>query len=187
MIRAGAISKGVCLLMKGEPYLVTEREFVNPGKGQAFVRVKLKSLKSGQTLRETIKSHETVEEAEVEERPAQFLYADDDAFHFMDAETFDQFTVPVSGLEHKRYYLREGESYELVLFEEQPIDIKLPLKMTLEVTSAPEALRGDTVSGATKQVTLETGLTVKAPLFIKDGDKVLVNTETGEYVERVNT
>lgn len=187
MIRAGAISKGACLLMKGEPYVVTEREFVNPGKGQAFVRVKLKSLKSGQTLRETLKSHETVDEAEVEERPAQFLYADDEAYHFMDTETFDQFAVDITGLEHKRDYLCEGESYELIVFEERAIDIKLPLKITLTVTSAPEALRGDTVSGATKQVTLETGLTVKAPLFIKDGDKLLINTETGEYVERVNS
>ena len=187
MIRAGAISKGMCLLIKGEPYLVTEREFVNPGKGQAFVRVKLKSLKTGQTLKETIKSHETVEDAEIEDRGAQFLYADGESFHFMDTETYEQFAVPVAGLEDKLNYLKEGDTYELVVWEGEAIDIKLPLKMTLAVTEAPEALRGDTVSGATKQVTLETGLKVKAPLFIKDGDRLLVNTETGEYVERVTS
>lgn len=186
MIKAGAISKGDCLLMKGEPYLVTDRDFVNPGKGQAFVRVKLKSLKSGSTLRETIKSHEQVEEAEVEEQNAQFLYADGEAYHFMDTTTYEQFGVPVEGLEDKGNYLKEGETYELIIWEGQAIDIKLPLKMALSVTDAPEALRGDTVSGATKLVTLETGLTVKAPLFIKDGDKLLINTDTGEYVERVN-
>ncbi len=187
MIRAGAISKGVCLLMKGDPYLVTEREFVNPGKGQAFVRLKLKNLKNGQTLRETIKSHETVEEAEVEERSAQFLYADGESFHFMDAETYEQFSVPIAGLEDKTNYVREGDTYELVIWQGQAIDIKLPLKMTLTVEDAPEALRGDTVSGATKPVVMETGLTVKAPLFIKTGDRLLINTDTGEYVERVTS
>ena len=187
MIKAGSISKGVCLLLKGDPYLVVEREFVNPGKGQAFARVKMKNLKTGQVLRETIKTNESVEEATVEERNAQFLYQDGDGYHFMDSETYEQFIVPIDGLEDKANYMLDGESYDLVTWEGEAIDIKLPLKMVLTVAESPEALKGDTVSGATKPAKLETGLQVKVPLFIKEGDRVLVNTESGEYVERVNS
>ncbi len=187
MIRAGAISKGTCLLLKGDPYQVTEREFVNPGKGQAFVRLKLKSLRTGQVLRESIKTSEDVEEAEIEERSAQYLYGDADGFHFMDMETYEQFVVPREGLEHKTAYMKEAETYTLIIWEEKPIDIELPYKAVYKVIEAPEVVRGDTATGVTKQVTLETGAQVKVPVFIKEGDSVLVNTETGEYVERVSS
>ncbi len=186
MIKAGQIAKGHCLIWKGEPYLVTEREFVNPGKGAAFVRVKLKGLRSGKGLQETIKTNESVEEADVFDRDAQYLYADDSSYHFMDAETYDQFAVPREGLEDRVYYLKEGDTYRIVMWESNPIDVTVPLKMVLEVAEAAEALRGDTVTGATKPVKTETGLEVKVPIFIKQGDKILVNTESGEYVERVN-
>ena len=186
MIKAGQIAKGQCLIWKGEPYLVTEREFVNPGKGAAFVRVKLKGLQSGKALQETIKTNESVEEADVYDRDAQYLYADDTSYHFMDAETYDQFAVPREGLEERVYYLKEGDTYRVVMWESNPIDVTVPLKMTLEVAEAAEAIRGDTVTGATKPVKTETGLEVKVPIFIKQGDKILVNTESGEYVERVN-
>lgn len=186
MIKAGSIDKGMCLLMKGDPYLVSEREFVNPGKGSAFVRLKLKNLKTGQVLRETIKSHDSVEEADVYDRTSQYLFGDDSGYHFMDTETYDQFVVPKQGLEDRGLYMKEGDTYTVVMWESNPIDVKLPYKMVYEVTEAQEALKGDTVTGATKPVTVETGLEVKVPIFIKAGDKVLVNTETGEYVERVN-
>jgi elongation factor P len=186
MIKAGQIAKGQCLIWKGEPYLVTEREFVNPGKGAAFVRIKLKGLRSGKALQETIKTNDSVDEADVYDRDAQYLYPDDAAYHFMDAETYDQFTVPREGLEERIYYLKEGETYRVVMWEANPIDVTIPLKMVLEVSEAAEALRGDTVTGATKPVKTETGLEVKVPIFIKQGDKILVNTESGEYVERVN-
>jgi elongation factor P len=186
MIKAGQIGKGHVLLWKDEPYLVTEREFVNPGKGAAFVRVKLKGLQSGKALQETIKTNETVEEADVFDRDAQYLYADDEAYHFMDAENYEQFVVPRAGLEDKIYYMREGDTYRITMWETTPIDVEIPLKMTLEVAEAEEAIKGDTVTGATKPVKTETGLEVKVPIFIKQGDKILVNTESGEYVERVN-
>ena len=186
MIKAGAIDKGMCLLMKEEPYLVAEREFVNPGKGSAFVRVKLKSLRTGQVLRETFKSNDTVEEADVYDRPSQYLYGDDTEYHFMDTDTYDQFTVSRGGLEDRGSYMKEGDTYTVVMWEAKPIDVKLPYKMVYVVTEAQQAIKGDTVTGATKPVKVETGLEVKVPIFIKEGDKVLVNTETGEYVERVN-
>ena len=186
MIKAGAISKGMFLLFKGEPCVVAEREFVNPGKGAAFVRLKLKSLVSGQVLKQVIKSQETVEDITVETREAQFLYADSEHYVFMDSETYEQFTVPMEGQEDKKLFMREGEPYQLSFWEERPIDILLPYKIVLTVTEAEHALKGDTVSGATKPVTMETGLVIKVPLFIKQGDRLLINTESREYVERVN-
>jgi elongation factor P len=186
MIKAGSISKGMFLLVKGEPYLVVEREFVNPGKGSAFVRLKLKSLVSGQVLKQVNKSQETLEDITVETREAQFLYADSEHYVFMDLDTYEQFTVPLAGQEDKKLFMREGDTYQLSFWEERPIDILLPYKIVLTVTEAEHALKGDTVSGATKPVTLETGLVVKVPLFIKEGDRLLINTETREYVERVN-
>ena len=186
MIKAGQIGKGMCLIIKQQPYLVAEREFVNPGKGAAFVKVKLKNLRSGQVLRETIKTSDSVEEADVFPRDGQFMYADAEAYHFMDTDTYEQFTVAKNGLEDKEQYMKEGETYKIVMWEETPIDIELPLKVVYEVTQAEDALKGDTVTGATKLVAVETGLTVKVPIFIKQGERILVNTETGEYVERVN-
>jgi len=187
MIKASQISKGMFLLVKGEPYIVSEREFVNPGKGPAFVRVKLKNVKTGLVIKETIKSQDSVEDVFVESKEAQFLYTDSDSYHFMDNQTYEQYAIPVAGLEDRRNYLKEGESYQLVFYEDKPIDIKLPYKMVLTVTRAENAVKGDTVSNITKNVTVETGLVVRVPIFIKEGDRLLINTETGEYVERVNT
>ena len=174
------------LLIKNEPHLVAEREFVNPGKGQAFVRLKLKSVRTGLVVRQTFKSPESLEDVEVEAQPAQFLYHDDESFHFMDTESYEQLAIAKEGLEERQNYLKEGDTFELVIYDGQPIDIKIPFKMVLEVTETEPAAKGDTVTGATKLVTVETGYQVKVPLFIKQGDRVRLNTETGEYLERVN-
>jgi elongation factor P len=187
MIKAGAIEKGMCLLMKNEPYLVTDREFVNPGKGSAFVRLKLKSLTSGQTLRETIRTNDSAEEADVYDRNAQFMYSDPSGYHFMDNDNYEQFIVSREGMEDKQFYLQENHNYYITTWEGNPIDIKIPYKIVLTVTEAHEALKGDTVTGATKPVKLETGLTVRVPIFIKQGERVMINTESNEYVERVNS
>jgi elongation factor P len=186
MVKAGQIAKGACLIWKGQPFMVTEREFVNPGKGSAFVRLKLKNLRSGSVLRETLKSNDSVEEADVFDRDGQYLYADDTSYQFMDSESYEQFIVPREGLEEKVFYMKEGETYRVIMWEATPIDVSVPLKIVLEVTEAEEGVRGDTVTGATKPVRTETGLEVRVPIFIKQGDKILVNTETGDYVERVN-
>ena len=187
MIRAGAIEKGTVLLMKGEPFVVVEREFVNPGKGSAFVRLKMKSISSGQTLRETMKTQDNVEDASVDERTCQYLYADGAFMHFMNTESYEQFDVPVADFEEKKLFMKDGETYKVIVWEDRPIDIIIPYKVVYTVTEASEALKGDTVTNATKTVTLETGLTLRVPIFIKQGEKVLINTETREYVERVNS
>jgi len=186
MIKAGSIDKGMTLLMKNDPYLVVEREFVNPGKGSAFVRLKLKNLKTGQVLKEVLKSQESVEEVELDLRKSQYMYTDGDGYHFMDNDTFDQYSVPFEGFEDMGLFMQEGETYEVVFFEDAPISIKIPYKIVVTVTEAEDGIKGDTVTGATKTVKVETGLEVKVPIFIKQGEKILVNTETREYVERVN-
>lgn len=186
MIKGGGIEKGMYIMFKGDPYLVAEREFVNPGKGAAFTRCKLKNAKTGAVLRETIKSSDSVEEANVYDRDGQYMYVDGGAFHFMDVETYDQFEIPADVLGEKSPYLREGDQYRIVMWEAAPIDVVIPMKMVFEVTDAPDAVKGDTVTGATKTVVTETGLSVNVPIFIKTGDRIRVNTESGEYVERVN-
>ena len=186
MVKAGQISKGMFLIIKKAPHLVVEREFVNPGKGSAFVRLKLKNLVNGSSLRETIKSNDSVEEADVFDRSSQFLYADNEGYHFMNTENYEQYLVPQKDFKDKGLYLQDGDTYRMLFFGDRVIDIQLPPKMIFTVTEAPEAVKGDTVTGATKIVHCETGLKVKVPIFIKQNERILVNTETGEYVERVN-
>ena len=186
MIRGGDISKGSCLLQKGQPYLVVEREFHNPGKGTAIARIKMRSIKDGSVLTLTIPTQQEVEDAQVEVRRCQYQYADTENYHFMDNESYDQYEVPITAHEDTKYYLKEGEAYELTFWEDSVIDIKVPYKVVFTVAEAEHYIKGDTVSGATKPVVTETGLTVRVPLFIKQGEKIRVNTETNEYVERVN-
>jgi elongation factor P len=186
MIRGGDITKGTCLLQKGQPYLVVEREFHNPGKGTAIARIKMKSIKDGSVLSLTIPTQQEVEDAEVAVVTCQYQYSDQDNYHFMDNESYEQHEVPIVDMEDKKFYLQEGGAYELTIWEGSVIDIKIPYKVVFTVAESENYVKGDTVSGATKPVTTETGLTVRVPLFIKQGEKILVNTETNEYVERVN-
>lgn len=187
MIKAGQIEKGMCLEIKGDPFLVVEREFVNPGKGAAFSKLKLKNLRTGQVLKPTMKTNETVEEIHVDEKDCQYLYEDGEFYHFMDNESYEQFTFPIEGFEEKKLFMKDGETYTIVKWDSMNIEIRLPYKVVYEVTEASDGVKGDTVSGASKLVTIETGLRVKVPIFIKQGEKIMINTETKEYVERVNS
>jgi len=186
MIRGGDIAKGICLLQNGQPYLVVEREFHIPGKGTAIARVKMKSIKDGSVLNLTIPTQQEVEDAQVDYHNCQYQYADLENYHFMDNQSFEQYEVPISNHEDKKFYLKEEQSYELTFWNNSVIDIKIPTKVVFTVAESENYVRGDTVSGATKPVVTETGLTVRVPLFIKQGEKIRINTETNEYVERVN-
>jgi elongation factor P len=186
MIKAGQIDKGTALLIKGQPFICVEREFVNPGKGSAFVRLKLKSPATGQVLRETMKTQDNAEDITVEDRDCQYLYNDGEHFHFMMTETYEQIEVPMSTFEDYQFIMKEGETYRVTFWEHQPLDIQVPTKVVYEVAEAEEAIKGDTVTGATKTVVTDTGLSVRVPIFIKQGERILVNTETKEYIERVN-
>jgi len=186
MIRGGDITKGSCLLQNGQPYLVVDREFHTPGKGTAIARVKMKGIRDGAVLTLTIPTQQEVEDAQVENHTCQYQYADTENYHFMDSDSYDQYEVPIKSHEDKKFYLKEDNSYELTFWEGSVIDIKIPYKVVFTVAESENYIKGDTVSGATKPIVTETGLTVRVPLFIKQGEKIRVNTETNEYVERVN-
>jgi elongation factor P len=173
-------------LQKGQPYIVVEREFHTPGKGTAIARIKMKSIKDGSVLTLTVPTQQEVEDATVEQRNCMYQGLDQGAYHFMDNENYETLEVPAEGMEDKKFYLQEGESYNLTEWEGTVIDIAIPYKVVFTVEHAENAIKGDSVSNNTKPVTTETGLTVKVPMFIKQGEKILVNTETNEYVERVN-
>ncbi|AWG42606.1 elongation factor P [Candidatus Borreliella tachyglossi] len=187
-IKSGDIEKGHFLLFKGIPHIVLEREFSKTGRGGSIVRLKLKNLKNRSVIKETLKGADTAEEIEVLEVSSQYLYREGDNLIFMDLETYEQFNVnlrEISNLEDKIPFVQEAEVYPLIKWGDEVIDIKLPPKIAFKVVDAEVAVKGDTVTNAMKNVTLHTGFVVKAPLFINVGDKILINSETKEYAERV--
>ena len=155
MIRGGEINKGTVLLIKNAPYLVVEREFVNPGKGTAFARCKMKNLKDGSVLTQTIKTPDMVEDATVETVTCQYQYIDADNYVFMDTNTFESVNVPLSLNEDLKYYLKEGDEYPIVIWDENPIDVKIPQKMVFTVVESENYVRGDTSSRTRKSLSTQ--------------------------------
>jgi elongation factor P len=185
-VKGGNLQKGTFILFKNEPYEVTKAEFYAPGKGSAICRTKLKSVKNANTVEFTFKSNETVEELDVMAREMQFSYLDGDDVVFMDPRTYDQVNVDRKLLEDKVGYLIPELMMYLVFLDEKVIGVRFPQKVTLKVTHAEEAVAGDTINAPKKPVTVETGITVHVPLFIKTGESVIIDTTTGEYVGRAN-
>lgn len=169
---------------KGEPHTIVEFTHVNPGKGSAFVRTRLKSLKTGKVQDFTFKSGESVTEIPVETHEAQYLYKEGNMYVFMDNFTYEQYQVSEGVIFDYLPYIKPNDTYQLLVHDEAVLGIRFPKKVRLLVTHADEGARGDTVSGAGKVVEVETGLKVTVPLFIKQGDTIAVDTETGQYVER---
>ena len=186
MIKAGQIDTGTALLIKGQPFICIDREFVNPGKGSAFVRLKLKSPATGQVLSETMKSQDNAEDITVEDKDLQYLYNDGENFTMMNTDTFEQIEVPMKSFPDYEYFMKDGETYRATFWEDNVLDIQIPSKIVFTVAECEEGVKGNTVQGATKYATTETGLRVVVPIFIKQGEKIRVNTETKEYLERVN-
>jgi elongation factor P len=178
--------KGLAIRYNGDTYVLVGYQFVNPGKGTAFTRAKMKSIKSGKVVEVTFKSGENIEEANMEYKKCQYMYTDGTDFFFMDNVNYEQFSMPNDILGDQGKYMMDGGEVTIVFVDNLPVSVQLPPKMDFMVTEAPPGERGDTASGASKQVTIESGAKVNAPLFIKAGDKIRVNTETGDYVERVN-
>jgi len=176
---------GVYFKFKNDIWQIVDFQHVNPGKGSAFVRTKLKSPKTGKVIEHTFKSGDSVEDVFIETADAQYLYNDGTKYVFMDNKSYEQFEMNPEDLNGLEKYLKEGQNVIILKEEGIPFNISLPKKIQLQVTQAPPGVKGDTATGATKQITLETGLVVNAPLFINEGDTVAINTETGEYVERV--
>ena len=185
-MKANALQNGDYVEVGNEPLQVIEHEFVKPGKGSAFVRLKLKSCINGAVRKETFSSEVHVKEADITVHPFQFLYAGQGQYHCMNTETYEQFTIDINTHQERGRYMQEGEEYSLKMWDDKAIvDINIPTKVAYEVCEAAAAVRGNTVSGATKSVSIQNDVSVKVPLFINKGDKILVNTETGKYVERV--
>lgn len=177
--------KGLAIKYNGETCIILSYQFVNPGKGSAFTRTKLKTAKSGKTFEVSFRSNETIEEASVNYRNAQYLYNDGVEMTFMDNTSYEQFTLPLENIGDMKDYIIDGSEVIVMFIDGNPFTIQLPPKMNFKVTEAPGGAKGDTATGGSKQVTIETGAKVNVPLFIKEGDTIRVNTDTGEYVERV--
>ncbi len=186
MISTNDVKPGMALNLDDGLFTVVEYQHVKPGKGKAFVRMKLKNLESGAVIDRTFRAGENVPRAMINRQDFQYLYRDDMGFHCMNAETYEQMMVPADLVGDVANFLVEGMTVQLNLFEGSPIGIDLPASVELEVTYAEPGVKGDRVSGATKPVTLQTGLTVQAPLFIEQGDIVKVDTRTGDYITRVS-
>ncbi|MCC6641616.1 MAG: elongation factor P [Deltaproteobacteria bacterium] len=176
---------GLKIELDGEPYTIVFFQHVKPGKGGAFVRTKVKNLKNGKVLDRTFRSGEKVDEADVSERRMQYLYQDGDALVFMDNETFEQTPFSAEQVGDARKYLKENLDVEVLFWRSRPINIELPAFIEALITRCDPGLKGDTASGATKPATLETGAVVQVPLFVKEGERIRVDTRTGVYVERV--
>ncbi|MEW6610457.1 MAG: elongation factor P [Patescibacteria group bacterium] len=181
------ITKGIVINYQGEPCLVMEASFMRMQQRKPVMQTKLKNLRSGKIIEYSFKPGERVEEADITRKKANFLYAQDNQYYFMDQESYDQCFINASEIDEGKRFLKEGQEVEVLRFDELPISVQFPKKIDLKVTEAGSAVKGDTASGnVTKEITLETGAVIKAPLFIKEGDVVRINTESGEYTERVS-
>ncbi len=175
---------GLKILLDGDPCAIIENEFVKPGKGQAFNRVKIRNLKSGRVIERTFRSGESVEAADVIEVSLQYLYTDGDSWHFMDDQTFEQYAAPREAVGDSSSWLKEQDVCTLTLWNGEPLSVSPPNFVILEITETDPGVRGDTASGATKPAKVETGATVKVPLFVNQGERIRIDTRTGEYVAR---
>jgi elongation factor P len=180
------LKKGAIIVWNTQPHEIIWAQFVRMQQRKPVMQVKMKNLTSGKVVEYSFKSGERVERADIAVQKTQYLYADQDGAHFMDLQSYETITIPKVLSEDKIGYLKEGETVSIELFEGNPISIELPVKVELKVISTPPGIRGDTATGGSKPATLETGVVVNVPLFIKEGETIRVNTETGEYAERVN-
>ncbi len=185
MINVNDLRSGATFQEDGLLFEVIDYSHTKMGRGTATIRVKVKNLKTGSTTEKTFISGARVEEAELDKIEAQYLYHDGKEASFMDPVSFDQFTAPLAILAGQEKYLKEGENYSLISFNNQILKVELPRTIILKVVEAPPGVRGDTVSNVYKAAKLENGIEIKVPLFINEGDSVKVDTRSGEYIERV--
>ena len=175
---------GLKLLIDGDPYAIVENEFVKPGKGQAFNRVKLRNLKTGRVVDKTFKSGESVEAADVIDTDMQYLYTDGEFYHFMVPDTYEQYAADAAAVGDAAKWLKDEDICLVTLWNNSPLLVSAPNFVELKITQTDPGLRGDTAQGGVKPATLETGAVVKVPLFVEEGEVIKVDTRTGEYVSR---
>ncbi|UCC78345.1 MAG: elongation factor P [Candidatus Zixiibacteriota bacterium] len=186
MISTSNFRKGMKLALDGELFIIVD--FLNQkiGRGGAKMWTKLKNLKTGQVLERTFRGGETFEDPDFNEQSMQYLYNEDEIFHFMDSRTYEQFALTIDQVGDYKWYLQENTEYKILFFEGAPISINMPPSVVLEIIEADPGVKGDSVSNLTKNAVVETGLKIKVPLFIKVGEKIKIDTSEGKYLERVN-
>ena len=187
MVSTSEFRNGMVLRIEGELYNMVEYEHYKPGKGAAVVRTRLKSVKTGSTIDRTFRSGDKVDDVRLERRKMQFLYKSDDLYVFMDTKTYEQFELGRETVGDAVKYLKENEVLDVLIAENSALGVELPIFVELAVAKADPGVKGDTVSGATKPVVLETGTSIQVPLFIETGEILKIDTRTGDYVERVST
>ena len=185
MYESSDLRKGLKIAIDGEPYVITQFEFVKPGKGQALYKCKLKNMLTGSQFDRTFRSGDKFNEANLEELEMEYLYSDGDRYCFMNTATYDQDFLTLEQVGDSINLLKENTVCNVLFFEERPIGIALPNFVELRIAKADPWAKGDTASGSTKPATLETGYVVQVPPFIEEGELVRIDTRTGEYVERV--
>lgn len=184
MIDVTDARKGTTFEMDGNLYSVIEYQHIKIGRGSAQVRLKFRNIRAGHTTEKTFQSGDKLNNVQVVQRPAQYLYADDDFHYFMDQETFDQTPVSTEQLGDALNYMKEGMVVQLSTYEGDAIGIDLPLNVVLEITETGPSFKGDTAQGGTKPAVMETGITVQVPMFLNTGDLIKVDTRTNSYIER---
>jgi elongation factor P len=186
VIDTSEFRNGMKIEIDGEPYVILEFQHVKPGKGSAFTRTTIRSLLSGRNLERTFKSGDKVDRPDIEERDMQFLYAQGDEYHFMDQKNYEQTYIDAKVLGEAKNYLKENINAAIMFYNGKAIGVTLPNSVELKVTKCDPGVRGDTVSGAQKPATLETGYVINVPLFINEGDVLKIDTRSGEYLTRTS-
>jgi elongation factor P len=185
MISTGELRKGVAIELDGELWQILDYHHIKMGRGSAQVRITLRNIKRGQTVERSFQAGTKWPRAQMERRPVQFLYRDGDDFHFMDTDTYDQFSLRGEQLGEAVQFLKDGMTVDRTTYQGETIGVELPVTVDLEVRSTEPGFAGDTATGARKPATLETGLVVQVPLFVNEGDTIRIDTRTGEYQTRV--
>ena len=186
-INVGELKKGLKVEIEGDPWEILDINFVKPGKGQAIYKTKLRNLLKATIIERNYRSGDSLQSADVQKTQGQYSYRDTSGYVFMDNNTFEQYTLPVESVEERMRFLRESDKVDLLLYNGNVIDMTPPSHVVLEVTYTEPAARGNTATNVTKPATVETGSEVQVPAFIREGDKIKISTETGEYVERAST
>jgi elongation factor P len=184
MISVNDFKTGLTVEVDGGIWRVVEFQHVKPGKGAAFVRSKLRNLRTGAIQEKTFRAGEKVGRAQIDNRKMQYLYADGDAHVFMDNNTYDQVELQASAIQEELKYLKENMNVSLIMYEGETLGVELPKSVELQVSETEPGIKGDTASGATKSATLETGLVLQVPLFVNEGDMLVISTDDGSYVSR---
>ena len=184
MININDIKNGMTVVIDGNIYLILEFLHVKPGKGPAFVRIKLRNLRTGSTIEQTFNTNIKFEKAIIEKKPMQYLYSNGDMYNFMNMETYEQIDLAKENLGDNAKFLKEGLEVEVTFYKGEVLGINLPEKIEYEVIETEPAVKGNTATNATKEATLENGLTVKVPLFIGAGEHVIISTKDGKYDSR---